>query len=156
LTYLGRYGEARATFERLLTVVLDNGQTLADQAALLEAMGELDAADQSYRAALEADSANLAWLMAYGAFLERCERYEEALRILDRALELNREDVGLRERVEMLRPYANREVEARKRAALAKLKLEEQDSVDEAAALVTEALRMAPECALAHRVQALF
>ena len=108
LTHLGRYGEAQATFERLLTVVPDRGQTLADQAVLLEAMGEWNAADRSYRAALEADAANLTWLTAYGVFLERYERYEESLHILERALELNREDAGLRERVEMLGQYANR------------------------------------------------
>jgi Tfp pilus assembly protein PilF len=154
LTCLGRYGEAQAAFERLLIVVPGHGQALADQAALLEATGDLDAADRSYRAALDVNPANVIWLTAYGTFLEKCERDEEALRALERALELNREDIDLRERVAKLKLPANREVEARKRAALAKLRLEEQDNVDEATALIADALQVHPECALAHRVQA--
>ena len=154
LTRLGRYGEARTAFERLLTTTPGHGQALADQAALLEAMGDLDAADRSYRAALQVNPDNVTWLKAYGLFLEKCERDEEALRFLEHALELNPTDTNLQEHVAVLKRRASREVEARKRAALAKLKLEEQDNVDEAASLLAEALQMAPECALAHRVQA--
>ena len=154
LIRLGRYGQAQATFERLLTFVPGHGQALADQAALLEAIEEWDAADRSYRAALDVDPINVTWLTAYGTFLERCEREEEALPILERALEISPEDASLQERVRVLTRRVNREVEALKRAALAKLKLEEQDNVDEATSLVAEALQIAPECALAHRVQA--
>ncbi len=154
LTRLGRYAEAQAAFERLLTIAPSHGQTLFDQATLLDAMDEWEAADRSYQAALEANPAHVTWLTAYAMFLERCEREEEALSILKRALEIKPDDVSLQERVRVLKWHVNREVEARKRAALAKLKLEEQDNVEEAAVLVAEALQMAPECALAHRVQA--
>ena len=154
LTRLGRYGEAQAAFERLLSIAPGHGQTLFDQATLLEAMDEWEAADRSYRAALDVDPSHVTWLTAYGTFLERCEREKEALSILERALEIRPDDVSLQERVRELRWRVNQKGEAYRQAALAKLMLEEQNDVDGAAVLVAEALQMAPECALANRVQA--
>jgi tetratricopeptide (TPR) repeat protein len=152
-THLGHYEEAYAAYKHLLDVVPGQGQFLVDQAILWEKMNQWDAAARNYQAALQIDADNVPWLMAYGLFLEQQGRDGDALRVLKWGLELNPGDVDLRERVEQLDRRANREVEARKQAAWAQFVLEEQGNVDEAAALVAEALRQAPDCATAHRVQ---
>lgn len=154
LAQLGKPDEARAAFQQLLAVEPNHGQAMADQAALLDTLGEPDAAALCYQKALAIDQDNVAWLAAYGEFLQRRGRDREALTVLEHALQHNPEDITLQEHIQVLRSYASREADARKRAALAKLKLEEQDSVDEAAALVAEALQIYPNCDLAHRVQA--
>lgn len=153
LIQLGRQNEALVTFGRLLQIAPNYGQAWVDQATVLEGVDQPERAERSYRTALEIDPNNVSWRMAYSTFLEKGERYEEALRILEYALALAPGDVDLQMWVEELKRYANREVEARKRAALAELKLK-KDDVAEAAALIAEALQMAPTYALAHRVQA--
>ena len=154
LTRLGRHAEAQVAFEQLLTIAPGHGQTLFDQATLLDVMDEWEAADRSYRAALDADPSHVTWLTAYGTFLERCEREKEALSFLERGLEIRPDDVSLQERVRELRWRVNQKGEAYRQAARAKLMLEDQNDVDGAAVLVAEALRIAPECALVNRVQA--
>ncbi|MBN1889179.1 MAG: tetratricopeptide repeat protein [Thermoflexales bacterium] len=154
LAQLGQHDHARLAFEQLLATAPAHGQAWFDHAVVLEALGEIEAANQSYRSALDIDGHNLAWLVAFGSFLERHERDKQALGVFNRALEQAPQDPELQERVRILERRADKSIEARKLAALAKYKIEEQDEAGEAEVLLADALRMDPECALAHRVQA--
>ncbi len=153
-TQLGQYVDARESLEQLLGLVPDQGQIFMDQAVLQEAMDDWDTAEHSYQAALQIDGNNIPWLIAYGTFLERRERDKDALRVLEHALSLNPDEVALQAQVEQIKQNANRETEARKRAALARFRLDEQGNITQAAMLIDEALKLWPDCALAHLVQA--
>jgi len=157
---MGSKQAAEVDLEAVLSLVPHHGQALVDRAALLEARGDNNAADMDYQNALAQEPQSIRWLKAYGSFLDHCGREEDALEVIKRALDQAPDDAELRQQADRLEEAANRELEARRRAALAKMKLEDPDMagdpfmLEEAAEIVAEALRISDECALAHAVQA--
>jgi tetratricopeptide (TPR) repeat protein len=151
--FQGHYLDARLVYEQRLRESTRHPHVAANLAQVCTALADWDAGEEYYRAALHGEPNNVLWLSEYANVLEQCGRDREALGILERAVELAPEDRVLQTRTHAFKARTDRAIEARKYAALAKLKLEEDGDLVEAEELARQALTIAPECALAHYVQ---
>ncbi len=91
-----RFERAADAFEQALRAGAEQSRVYENLGLARDAMGQFDAAEKSLRKAV--DLANGAWrpYLAYGAFLFRQNRTAESLPLLQQALTLAPDDVGVR------------------------------------------------------------
>jgi len=87
----GEWNKARLEIEAALNVDPDNVYLLRRAAALSAAAGKYAAADEYFRRCLEKDSKNAPFMVGWAAVLIRMFRFDEAEKLVERALEIDPE-----------------------------------------------------------------